>query len=645
MHHSEDPDITSRHEEEEIAGRLKRVLWRRRRLANPEVMAEYGIDLFSIQAYPLHILIGIIWILVALVPTEISTAHIEWVAILIVVGGGSVVMVCLGVSRTKSKRVAQRQRRSTYIMLTVLSLFCIMGFIAAVTTVPGILALMIPGLIVTQFFFSRRHDLHAREDAEPGSWFLPLTSSISREENRRLDIGNPSKWIALIPCGNVIRACFSRGAFIEAETLDLNEEEKLHARLNPDFVNGIGAEELKQLEEKDGYFDFIQRPKIQPGFYGKSLAGVYSEASYSGKNSVFMTNSKGKLKLVREEYLNNRERVLVADPMVVAWYFLFFIVVLGVAYGFGKSIYKTEDYSANLEESAVSYTGEDNPMMACQFKWGTDGAMNLQDFAFLAFLSQSDDAFLRVASLQKWFIDKGRNATQGVSITGGKGVPIQYSQYTITEASGAASSVFVLQETSFGSAYVRDLDTWGDVLFYEYLACVNPFFSLWAKPFQQSLISFLGAIKGVMDVEKPYKDVSDHVKIALATTDTVFIVGHGTHGGWAHMLADKVMSDAGLAVPVIAFANPGTRMTGEKVGSVQQSAPAVSLVPKEAVLSGIDQHVGFVQDFACDSDASSLQCGSMKNVLCSVLRSCGDPYGRTFLGFSSATPTAMKCTF
>eukprot|EP01061_Rhynchopus_euleeides_P047617 TRINITY_DN963_c1_g1_i1.p1 TRINITY_DN963_c1_g1~~TRINITY_DN963_c1_g1_i1.p1 ORF type:complete len:1047 (+),score=449.95 TRINITY_DN963_c1_g1_i1:188-3142(+) len=643
----------SRRQKDRVEDGKLRVDWRRRRLANPEVMAEFGADLYSLQAYILHVMIGVVWVLLSLYPTGMDIDGVQWLAIMLVTVVGALLMLRLNISKTKAKRVATRQRLASFVLWIVGGVFGMLSFVAGVSTIPGFGGLLLASLLLTQFFTVRRHDMHVRDDTEAGGILLPFTNKEEKEKRVREKMKNPSVCVPMIPCANVIRACFGGGVCMEPPVIDPEGDVVYYIRESRLSNKTVPIPRLAPpMEMRDGRLDKIIRPAPQPGF-------KLRETDSSG----FVLNAKNKEKLAREEYLNKRERVHQADLVFTTWYLMFFMLVIGLAYGYGDWITSPLAVNSN-PDLADPYRGNKN-YPVCSFTWGSgDDALTVQDFALLNLMC--DGELLDITKGQDaWFSTSNKFLAYNITESQyGRQLKRYRESVNYYVFDGYANEedkkatppvvsyrVVVLAQSDFGAAWMRDIDTWGDAVFYQLLSALNPLFSLWHVDDKKMFVKAVGGIKGVMEGT----DVLDQVQFAIHAISVlnpevpIYITGQGTHGGWARILARRFN---GL-FPVVTFGSPGVVLTGERFDAPDSTVvDDVNVQPRGSVLSMVDIPSGFVQEVSCDSGNSMTKCQRMKNIACDILRSCGDAYGRSFIGFSTNTDVASslsvydnKCTF
>ncbi|KAJ9441708.1 hypothetical protein DIPPA_34328, partial [Diplonema papillatum] len=630
------------------------VRWHRRRRANPLVMAEFGLDILSTQAYVLHAIVGIVWVLVLMYPAGSSISSFEWVVIIMVTIIAGLLLLTQKVSKKSAKKVANRQRRASYIVV-VFVVFMLFAVVAAAATVSSVAPVLFVMMLMTQFMMVRRHDLHVRDDGE-GRVFLPYTNDEKTERRRRLRLGNAPMFIPLIPCGSIWQTCCTEGCCMEPNQVDkgANSSAVLNSTLQAtvrkqrsERLSGANAT-LGQADanvamcDRDGRYDLVVRPAENPGYMLK------------GQTSEFVTTDTGKRKLAREVYLNTRERVLQADLMVMTWYMLVFIGLMGIVYGYGDwTLPEISSIGAQVSPTG-RYEGT-NPYRVCDLAWGEDGSVSLQDLALMTFISATDNDDDKTASVAAWFPDdllawNIRDSAAGNStFQEANGVPVgwdQYDGYYSPKAPGTRYDyhVFVLKEASFGSEWMRDVDTWSEAAMYQLLTALNPLFALWSHSEQRNFVDFVGILKGAMQGTDVLDVISAHVKRVQEANPgaTIILTGHGTHGGWAKMLGQLL----GNEHAVVALGPPGTRWTSKRYDATDElTANQVSLMPRKAALTMLDRHAGFIQETDCDSDNSMLGCQNVKNIVCDLLRSCGDEDGRFFTGFPVNSDQEIKCQY
>ena len=568
-------------------------------------MAEFGVDLLSIQAYVIHVLIGIAWVFVTAHPV-LGTIDYLWFVITVVIFVGGGLLIWQGFRHKSAKKIAKRQRVVTMVMFIVWGLFIVTSIGGAAATEKGTLALELSIiLLLTQALTLRRHDHHVREEHEATVMVLPLSDVYElKEERRRERLGKPSRCIPLLPCSNVWQGCCSRLRCAEPRQLPLDFDNSVH-----DITSS---------------HDTVMRPIESLGFEieGEATAVVNSTIPPSNKPP-------------RESYYNRRDRVLTADAMIMTWYLVLFIVFVGMTYGFGD--WSTFGLSEPIAATGASYTGS-TPYLVCDLRWGTDRSVTIQDFALLVMASHQKQggAESREATigrdLTQWFsggivlteTSEAARTRLGLSVNPA-GSPLLYDKYTLVSDS---SDIYVFRDPEFGRSWMRDVDLFSDAAFFDLLSYVNPFFSLWSVSQRKGFVSFTNFIK------KPMKGTSEH-QFALdqikTSTGKVFLAGSGMHGAWASIIGSQL--EGTKEYSVVSFGSPGSRLTHEKYTSASLISSSVSIIPDNAFLPSIDSHVGFTQKINCGSSMSNVKCQNYKNTLCEILKGCGDTRGRSFTGF------------
>ena len=108
--------------------------------------------------------------------------------------------------------------------------------------------------------------------------------------------------------------------------------------------------------------------------------------------------------------------------------------------------------------------------------------------------------------------------------------------------------------------------------------------------------------------------------------DTIVLTGHSLGGGLASFMTQQ------FGLPSISISGPGTVLTGPKLG-ISEGSPVygghVVIVPDFDIVPRVDLHVGTVQNINCLGSVSAADCHSCTRSCCELIRSCGDPFGRT----------------
>eukprot|EP01060_Flectonema_neradi_P007326 TRINITY_DN15098_c0_g1_i1.p1 TRINITY_DN15098_c0_g1~~TRINITY_DN15098_c0_g1_i1.p1 ORF type:complete len:582 (+),score=76.78 TRINITY_DN15098_c0_g1_i1:246-1991(+) len=568
-------------------------------------MAEFGADLYSFQAYFAHVLLGITWVFVTAHPVLSGTSDYLWMVISVVVLMGSIILIWQGPHNKSAKKVAKRQRVASIVIFVVWGLFIVTSIGGAAGTEKGTLALELAViLLLTQGLALRRHDHHVREEHEATMMVLPLSDTYEQmDEYRRRKLGRPSKCLPLIPCSSLWQGCCSTMKCVEPRQLPL------------DFDNTI--------QDITRSHDTVMRPIESLGY------SVPGEATAS-VNSTIPASSKPP----RESFYNRRDRVLTADAMIMTWYFILFIIFIGMTYGFGD--WSTFGLAEPVALTGSPYSGTANYMI-CDMRWGAARDLTIQDFGLLVMAShQKDDGSeprdtAIAAEVDTWFNGtiKFTESFEAARIRLGldvspAGSPVLYDKYTTS----GGSEIFVFRDPEFGRSWMRDVDLLSDAAFFDVLSFVNPFFSSWSFSQKKSFVKFTNFLK------KPLKGTSENefaleqVKLAPGK---VYLTGAGTHGAWASIIGSGL--EGTKEYSVVSFGPPGNRLAQEKYVSASLTSSSVSVLPENAFLTTFDSHVGFTEKVNCDSSMSSVKCQNFKNTLCEVLKGCGDSGGRYFKGF------------
>lgn len=115
--------------------------------------------------------------------------------------------------------------------------------------------------------------------------------------------------------------------------------------------------------------------------------------------------------------------------------------------------------------------------------------------------------------------------------------------------------------------------------------------------------------------------------IARFATNNVVLIGHSLGGGLSAIVGHLT------GLPATSFNGPGWVLSGSArfgITDALDSSPLETvIIPDLDVVPRIDVHNGNVQSIRCNSK-DPLACHSIVRVCCELVRSCGDPRGRTF---------------
>ena len=627
-------------------------------MSNPLVMSEFGMDVYSYQAYSIHVLLAIVWIVVAAYSILGGTQYILWFAIIMFCLIGAMFMLWNGANNKSSKKVARRQRIATIVSFILWGIFMIVGIAGAAAAELGTFAIVLVVICaLTQGLTLRRHDHHVRTEIEGGVMLLPLTDEGDREKDRRIYFGRPSKCLPLIPCGNVWSLfckrcveplpndpdchplkgkdcyylhCDSDGKPLEGPLSHLGKKNLVRKDLNTIKrcrVVPMEKRPIASFKERSGVYDRVMRPA--EGF----------RFMMPGETNPFVEGSQKKLK--REAYYNKRDRVLTADAMVMSWYLVVYTMFIGILGSMGNA----SNYSikgAAAATNAAAYPTATKPMMVCHNRWGSNDDFTIQDFAFLNLVGHHDEpgGFV-VSDVNTWFGNRITLVEQSETLPRTAGLPpgvvLAYDKYSIT---GEEADIYVLREPGFGRAWKRDVDVWSDAAFLQLLQSLNPLFGLWSLDNQKSFIKFTNFLKKPM---KNNEDQKELVANILQANRRVYLTGHGTHGGWAKLVGQELkVKSTTLRHSVIAFGAPGIVLTAEKFSGSTSVTDEVNVVMDRGMLTGIDQQTGFVQKITCEGELSMTGCQKFSNIFCEILKSCGDGWGRAYNGFEIGSVAACN---
>eukprot|EP00756_Hemistasia_phaeocysticola_P003982 Hpha_TRINITY_DN12565_c0_g1::TRINITY_DN12565_c0_g1_i1::g.51153::m.51153 len=352
------------------------------------------------------------------------------------------------------------------------------------------------------------------------------------------------------------------------------------------------------------------------------------------KHPLKAKSASGKERWAREYHLDWTDRVLTANIKISAWYFFIFAVLVAVSFAYRdiqEGLTTTIADNSSLNEPHQGF----GAYAVCDMRWSDALDFNVVDFALLSALSYHDRVNDFDEDLEVWFggrlvrswppLPKSydeKSPEWDKKFASGAKVPVEFWD---VEAQLWDTHIIVIRGDSSGAAWLRDVDIWSDAALYQILASLNPFWALWDHGKQVEFVSFLGFPKKMMIVEDFHVDIETHIR--SLTDKKVVLTGHGTAGGHARLLAQK------LGLPVVSFASPGTRWSSKRLDIPSELAvDDVTIIPQRSLLSMVDRHAGFTQETHCHSGLSGSDCTRMESILCDLLRACGDSQKRQIAG-------------
>jgi len=203
--------------------------------------------------------------------------------------------------------------------------------------------------------------------------------------------------------------------------------------------------------------------------------------------------------------------------------------------------------------------------------------------------------------------------------------------------------ILVLRSNLEGRHLMRDLSVWGRSASAQLLSTLVPPVRIFTDQLMAGLVGGLGFLglalddgnHAVIDVTSPLTEFVQR----LARNDTglvrgtgnvtggsvhggsVVLVGHGTDGGFAAVVAAK------LGLRSFTFGAPGTQWIRQNAGLPYPSPREIAVLSSSDPLAGVDKHTGGVQVIQCERD-SIVECHSMREIACELSRRCGDPQQR-----------------
>lgn len=278
----------------------------------------------------------------------------------------------------------------------------------------------------------------------------------------------------------------------------------------------------------------------------------------------------------------------------------------------------TIDTSMALVNPGKPTPAATNPLGICFSSWET---LSIIDFALFSSLAYESPTIVQ-GDLDIWFNEgTGRNWTVANGQAGGKTQQF-YDFYDPSQN----ISVVAIRGTTPASDWAQNLDNWNEVAILQALDYLVPTVSIWPPKIGQFLVSifsvdyFLSSQGG----STYYQDVDAYVARVIGERRTVIMAGHSLGGGLASILGGKYNLRA------ITLSAPGAELSRAKFGIPQSAdlrALLTNVVPDKDIVPRIDLQSGLAQMIPCTLD--SLTCHYAKTTVATLLRSCGDPRGRS----------------
>eukprot|EP01065_Artemidia_motanka_P030125 TRINITY_DN3613_c2_g1_i1.p1 TRINITY_DN3613_c2_g1~~TRINITY_DN3613_c2_g1_i1.p1 ORF type:complete len:1009 (+),score=260.15 TRINITY_DN3613_c2_g1_i1:142-3168(+) len=672
--------------------------WMRRHRRNPIVMSEFGMDVFSARAHTLLIMLGLPWVLIMLQPVGMASNLVWMMIIAFVIFGAVFTAATIAKPSKDARKTAQHQDKVSF--LGIISI-CVFGFVGALAGFVGpdtgggaVVGFVFVLLLLTQGLTVRRHGMHVQTPFQARELKLVPKPQQYRTVDESSGV---TQCLPLFPCSNVWRTCCdcpcldpapaddyvyncfqmetegaeSRVVSSESRTvvqpprqpgfhntyrrLKTTTRHGIYDRVHwDDLLDEIDTDEGMALKPPTAYRHEHQWHNLQPGctlveVNGQSVTNrAEIEAAVDAAPEDFDVTFKHgllvrrgeKTRIAREAHLDRTERVLNASLKINLWYFVLFFPLVGIAFSYGT--WFSEPLNLNIAVNGSTPHAAVEPYAACSMKWNVMD-LTLVDFAFLAQLSYHSDVRKMDEDLMTWFGWKiqrkkrteDEETAHSAFLSGSDAMPVTWFEL---ESPTWNQVVILIEGTTSGRAWLRDLDIWGDAVLYQILCTLNPFWALWDEATQRNFVAFLGFPKSAMVAGDPYKAIEEHIRKNYlpesGAQKSIVIVGHAAAGGHAKMVAQR------FGVPVVAFAPPGTRWTSQRLGFPHPlRLDDVTVAPERSMMPMVDRMNGFVQETHCNSKNSMSNCQRMENILCDLLAKCGDPDGRSMTDFDSS------CTF
>eukprot|EP00759_Apiculatamorpha_spiralis_P047568 PhF_6_TR43167/c0_g1_i1/m.66115 len=173
------------------------------------------------------------------------------------------------------------------------------------------------------------------------------------------------------------------------------------------------------------------------------------------------------------------------------------------------------------------------------------------------------------------------------------------------------------------TTWMRDIDLWGDAVVMQIAEIAIPFVRSWPHNFKVDFVDAISFIKKWYGGTNVTDAVEDYVKVQISRGHKVMMLGHGSNGGLAKVVAAK------FDLPVVAFNSPGTEYLSKRFGIADADRNQEVNVNLELSFWGyLDKPRGSEYVVHCPLD-SEHSCADSLSLASRILEECGDRNGRS----------------
>eukprot|EP00727_Mastigamoeba_balamuthi_P007839 m51a1_g3676 hypothetical protein (1542) ;mRNA; r:287622-302325 len=292
------------------------------------------------------------------------------------------------------------------------------------------------------------------------------------------------------------------------------------------------------------------------------------------------------------------------------------VALFGVFLGASVTRAESHDYGDSAAASGAAVAPELPELPVCRLRF-TRQNLTVVDVGLLITASYKAPRTAQ-AMLARWFGPAWR-----VAGPGGASDATHFVQFYEFVSRDNATCVLSIRGTDNLHDMLRDADIWLHSALLRALQVVIPGSPALPHSIMRSMVDW----SAPSFLKKYHYEPLERWLAEHPCADRVFI-GHSLGGGLAQIASVKGQG------PSVAFSPPGMLLTSAKFrvpkGEVHRRMEhwSVAVIPERDVVPMMDVQRGLVQHIPCRS-ANPLDCHSSVRTTCYLLKSCGDPYGRS----------------
>ncbi|CAJ1031054.1 hypothetical protein, conserved [Leishmania lindenbergi] len=302
------------------------------------------------------------------------------------------------------------------------------------------------------------------------------------------------------------------------------------------------------------------------------------------------------------------------------------IVMLAVAFVVALSRSTQYRFTTQIAIAAnTSVTGITPFIPLCEKVFNANGSAPLRmlDVAFLAALSHTQGN-TGDADFATWFSSKPSLLRMFPAVMPyAPSFAVDETNISFSDYVDVSSRfhVITLNSNNRGLSLFRDLDDWGESIALQAAGAISPLINIWDEQSRGTFVQRARFLKNWLPPSTALNNVKAYIAAlnSSGVSSGILIVGDQFSGGYAKKLS------AELNLPFVAFNPPGTKYINSFLANGTQLSATRSLWSYVDSLEDTTDTTYFL----CNASLSSNRCGRISTVVDYLLRTCGDPAGRS----------------